>query len=108
MFHARDIFANEGVHADPFNDFMALKFAGPQTDFFALAPILTYEEQVRRSPALAAHADFILEASDPDKVQKFNELAKKYNKLLPTIKKFRDFKKLNEIATEAQAILRGK
>lgn len=108
MIHARDIFANEGIHSDPFNHFMTLKLAGPSTNFTTLPEVPPYEEYIRGRPELAPHADFIMEASDPKKVQAFNELARKYNKLLPTIRKFRDFKRLNELAREAQTLLRGK
>ncbi|MEK7569664.1 MAG: hypothetical protein AAB500_02150 [Patescibacteria group bacterium] len=106
ILHEKEL-ARHGVIRDPFNDWAAvLMFARPGSDSGLLAAIPTYEASVRAHPLFAPHADFILEASDPEKVRKYNELAAIYNQELPAIKRSKDYKRANELAHEAMALIK--
>jgi hypothetical protein len=100
----RELEHGGGIITDVFNTWMSA-FGCTAGDIERLQPIPTYEERLQTSQVTSPVADFIIEHSDPEKVQRYNELVRKFNDDLGRIKAEKDYKTAGSLARQAFAII---
>lgn len=93
-----------GFLSDALNSLGQARFCGEARKIDNLVPIQTYAERLRNYELTQAHADFILEHSDPDKVQRYDAAIQKFNNDIERVKAEKDYHAVQDFVDRVTTI----